>query len=354
MRMHVFAIALVGTSAIAAVTSCGESLPSPDEPVDASTDGSSDDAAGDVVPEVGLADAGCATLTAPCNAEEIAAASASAIAASASALVWLEGDTVFALNPNGLPIAVMKPISGGASTGFLAISGVTALMTQGSGVNRCRTDAPCLADGGPSIGAPIFSLVDTGPVAADNADIFVAERGGQRRLALCGLAQSCNDNPQVVAYLPFAATRLVLTTAFVLLGFTDKTLRAYPRSDRQDAGVAAPAPFATAADLRGLAASGLSVYWTDGAGGTITRCDVATCAASTQVLLTNRAFPRSIALSNGKAYWVETDADAVLRCTLPACSDATVIAKVARPNDLAVGDRIYVTTEMQRIYAIAP
>lgn len=356
MRPHAIAAALVGASAFAATASCGESLPVTQDSIDASiADTSVVDAKNDDVIDGGGGDTGCADAAAPCNVEEVADATPRAIAASSVATVWLDGEIVYALNPNGAPIPIMSSISGGAATGFLAIHAMRALMTQGSGVNRCDVDAPCLADGGPPIGAPIFNLADTGPVATDGADIFVAERGGSRRLATCGLAQSCGESFDVVTYLPAAATRLVLTSGYVVLGFTDQTLRAYPRSVREDGGVAAPPPLVTLGDLRGLAAAGPDVYWTDGTAGTIATCTVATCASSTKVLLTGRAFPRSIAVANGKAYWVESDADAVVRCTLPACTDATMIAKVPRPKELGVGNRIYVTSEtVQRIYAIEP
>lgn len=356
MRLHAIAVALVGASALAATASCGESLPVTQDAIDASTDEASlIDATSDDAGEGGGGDAGCADAAAPCNVTEVATATPRAIAAGVAATIWLEGEIVYALNPTGAPIPIMSSISGGAATGFLAIHSTTALMTQGSGVNRCNTDMPCLADGGPPIGAPMFDLGDTGPVATDGADIFAAERAEPRRLATCGLTQSCGDDFQVVTYLPAAATRLTLTTGHVVLGFTDRTLRAYPRSLREDGGVAAPPALATVDDLRGLASDGPDIYWTDGLAGTIATCAVATCTTSTKVLLTGRAFPRSIAVSNGKAYWLETDADSVVRCTLPACTDATILAKVPRPKDLGVGNRIYVTSEtMQRIYAIDP
>jgi hypothetical protein len=339
----------VGASILA--TSCGETLPGSSGSVDAAN--ASADGAADGAPDGAVdADAACATAAAPCNAEPVAFANPQAIAASADAMVWLEGDTVFALGA-GAPVAVMKPLNSGSSTGFLTIQGVTVLTTQGSGVNRCNTNMPCIS-GGPA--ASMYALSNTGPIAADAVELFAAERGGQRRLARCELTMSCGDSPQVAAYLPDIATRVALTPSLVLVGLADKTLRAYLRSDRQEAGVASPPPLVTVGDLRGLAAAGDDIYWTDGASRTIFRCRAESCATSTEPVLDQRAFPQEIAIANGKAYWVETDADAVLRCTLPSCADSTtIIAKVAKPNRLAFGDRIYVSSEtVQRIYAIAP
>jgi hypothetical protein len=202
---------------------------------------------------------------------------------------------------------------------------------------------------------PIYMLAEAGPIVADATDMFVADRGGTRKLATCGLTLGCADSPAVLAYLPAAATRITLTSSFVVVALADKTLRAYLRSDRLDGGAPAPAPLATVGDLRGLAGDGPDLYWTDGAAGTVVRCRANDCAATMTTLQSGRHLPRAIAIAAGKAYWVETDDDAVVRCTLPACGDATTIARVSRPTDLALGNLVYVASDTtQRIYAIEP
>ena len=342
MRLH------VSTLVLAIVAACGETLPvapeSPDAAVDAGMDSEPD-----VGVDVDVVDAGC--TTAPCNVVELVTASPRAIAASPDGLIWLVADEVFTTDPSGAPIALMGPNAGGSATGFLAMHATTALMTQGSGVNRCNKTTPCpQAGGGPQ--SPIFGLTEAGPVAADASEMFVADRAGTRRLATCGLALGCADTPAVVTYLHDIATRMTLTSSFVVIAFADKTLRAYARSDRLEAGAPPAAQLAFVGDLRGLAGAGLDVYWTDGLAGVVKRCRINDCASTTKTVLENRANPRAIAVSGSQAYWVETDGDAVFRCALPDCSNATAIARVARPIDLALGDRVYVTTESaQRIYA---
>jgi hypothetical protein len=282
--------------------------------------------------------------------DEVAAAQPAALAASQAAMVWVEGNTVFMLDPGKAPATLMKPSNGGLATGFLAIDTVTVLMTQASGVRRCPTTATCVSD--PS--APIYGLADPGPIAIADGEMYVVERASSRRLVTCGLTANCDTSPAVVAYLPDVPKELALTTSSAVVALADQTLRAYLRAGRLDAGALQPPALATLVDVRGLAADGPDVYWADGAGGTIGRCNVDSCAASKQDLLTQRAYPRALAVSGSALYWVETNADAVLRCSLPVCSDPTVIARVLRPTDLAVGDRVYVASDTeQKIYATA-
>lgn len=349
MRLHAIAAALVGASVLPTIISaCGESLPAtedaPDGAVDAPVIGASDGGGADVALDV---DGGC--TTAPCNVEEVAKALPIALAASTSAMVWLESATVFLLDPGKTPITLMTPPNG--AMGWLAISNATVLMTEATGVRRCLTTGGCNAA---DPGVPIYGLSNAGPIVAGGGEMFVAERAGQTRLVTCGLATSCDTSPDVVAKLPGVATKLALTQSHVVVGLGDQTIRAYLRSSRVEAGAPAPAPLTSVIDLRGLAADGSNAYWADGVTGKISGCAIDACASTTVDLATNRAFPRALAAFDGKLYWVETYADAVVRCTLPACADATVIARVTRPDDLTVGDRVYVASEMtQRIYATA-
>lgn len=336
MRTHAVAAMLVGASAAAMATSCGETLPAAEEVRDAAAEMQAD----------APSDSGC---TLPCNAEVVATARPAAIAASGAAMVWLQNANVFLLDPGNAPVTLMEPPNG--TTGYLAIDDVTVLMTEPNGVRRCPTTGGCDAKD-PS--SPIYQLSETGPVAAGGGEIFVTERAGARRLVTCGLGSNCNTSPTVVAYLPDVANKLALTTSFAVVGLGDQTIRAYLRAGRPDGGAPQPTPLATVVDLRGLASDGTFVYWSDGVGGTIGGCDVGSCAATTTEIASMRATPRALAVSAGKLYWVETNSDFVLRCALPACADLTVIARVSRPTDLAVGDRVYVASETeQKIYATA-
>jgi hypothetical protein len=342
MRLHAFALA--ATVAVA----CGETLPQAEESRDAGVDASPDVVDASDAPDTGdEGDAAC--TSAPCNVEEVAAAKPLAIAASTNAMVWLENAIVYQLVPEKAPIALMTPPNG--ATGHLAIDDVTVLMTEATGVRRCPTTGGCDALD-PSV--PIYQLSDAGPIAAGGGEMFVGERSGARRLVRCGLGMNCGTSPDVVAYLPEAPGKLALTTSSVVVALGDFTIRAYLRAGRLDGGVPPPTPLATVVDLRGLASSGAFVYWADGVGGTIGGCNADDCENTKTPLASGRAFPRALAVSTNKLYWAETNADAVLRCTLPACSDVTVIAKVTQPTDLAVGDRVYVTSEVeQKIYATA-
>jgi hypothetical protein len=201
---------------------------------------------------------------------------------------------------------------------------------------------------------PIYQLSAAGPVAAGGGVMFVAERSGARRLVSCGLDVNCDTSPDVVAYLPDEPRELALTSSSAVVGLADQTIRAYPRTGRPDAAAPQPAALAQLVDLRGIACDGPDVYWADGVGRTIGHCLVDSCATTKSDLATQRAFPRAVAVSLGKLYWIETDADAVVRCTLPACKDITVIARVSRPRDLTIGDRLYVASDtVQKIYATA-
>jgi hypothetical protein len=342
MRLHAIA-ALAGASAAAMAMSCGDTLPAIADAPDAAVEASADavvDAAIDVEADV---DAGCTSP--PCNVEEIANARPAAMAASTSAMVWVEGNTVSLLDPGKPPVALMMPING--ATGFLAIETVTVIMTEPTGVRRCPTTGGCNASD-PS--APIYGLSDPGPIGIVDGEIFVAERGSAHRVATCGLTANCGDTPAVVAYLPAVPKEIAFTPSSVVVGLADQTIRAYPRAGRPDAGASPPAELVKVGDLRGLAASGAEIYWADGPNGTIGRCTVESCTATSVV--TGRAFPSAVAASAGKLYWIETNADSVFRCTLPACGDVTRIARVLQPSDLAVGDRVYIASATeQKIYA---
>ena len=280
---------------------------------------------------------------------EIAVAQPRAMAASSAAMIWLQDDSVYAHVPNGSQGLVMKAFNNAPASGFLALESSTAVMDQAGGVSRCTTQPPC----NNNVSAPIYGLEDAGPLGVLDGEIYVAERGGSRRLMTCGIAQSCGTNAPSLALLPAVATRMALGSTYVVLALEDKSLIAYPRAARLDAGVTAPVTLASVFDLRGLAVDGKEAYWTDGAAGTIARCAVDACASTTVVIAGQRAFPRAIAVAAGTAYWVETDGDSVWRCSVPACTDVSRVARVMRPVDLAIGDRVYVASAgTQKIYAV--
>jgi hypothetical protein len=351
MRVHAFAAAaLVGASAIASSVSCGEELPfaaASDAAVDVG-----DDVTSDAAPEATSidADADAECTTAPCNVDEVAIGAPTMIAASINVLVWVTGAAVLKLEPGKGPITQMTPETGGIPSGYVTADPSLVLMTNANGVKRCPINTVC----GTNPSNPIYGLSDPGPIAIGGSEMYTAERASTFRVVTCGLTTNCDNSPSVVAYLPAAASRLALTTSSVVVGLADQTVRAYVRTSRLEAGAPVPAPLATVTDLRGLATDGPDVYWADGIGGAIGTCNVDSCAATKRALVSQRAYPRSVAVNAGGLYWVETNANAVLRCSLPDCKDATVIARVSRPSDLALGDRVYVVSESeQKIYATA-
>jgi hypothetical protein len=349
MRLHAFAAAaFVGASATATMVSCGEELPFA-EGADAAVDAIVDVAV-ETSPESSVEDADAGCTAAPCNVDEVAIAMPATIAASINAAVWVDGNAVMKLEPGKGPITQMTPETGGIPSGYVTVDSSLVLMTNANGVKRCPINAVC----GTNPSNPIYGLGDPGPIAIGSSEMYTAERASALRVVTCGLTANCDNAPPVVAHLPAPANRLVLTTSSVVVGLTDQTVRAYLRTSRLEAGAPSPAPLVTLTDLRGLATDGPDVYWADGTGGAIGTCNADSCPATKRVLLSQRAYPRAVAVSAGGLYWVETNANAVFRCSLPDCEDPTVIARVSRPSDLALGDRVYVVSDTeQRIYATA-
>jgi hypothetical protein len=130
------------------------------------------EAGSDAPTAIGDAEAGAdANVPAPV---EVAVAQPRAMAASVSALVWLEGDEVRALRGSATAVALMTSMTGGPASGFVAIAGELAFMTQSSAVRRCNVASPC----GDNASAPMYDFSDLGPLAVSDGEIYAAERGG--------------------------------------------------------------------------------------------------------------------------------------------------------------------------------